>query len=235
MKNPVQVEIDAILEKAMIGEPRNMQQAIGPSEIGSDCEHCVTAKLAGWVQFEEAAWLPWVGTAMHAYLEQVFANHPDYLTETRVRVTDDIPGTSDLFHIPSGTVVDWKLVGATTLKSAKRGPTNQYRVQAHSYGLGFFRAGYQVNNVAIYYLPRNAMTLSAGIYWSEEWQPLIAIRALERVEQIQETLASFITIEERDAYITSLPRDKHCWDCSRYPDRPVADPKTQTVDNLLGL
>jgi hypothetical protein len=235
MKNPVQSEIDAILEKAMIGEPRNMQQAIGPSEIGSDCEHCVAAKLAGWVQSEEAAWLPWVGTAMHAYLEPIFEKHPDYLTENRVSVAPWLSGTSDLFHIPSGTNVDWKLVGATTLKSARRGPTPVYRVQAHCYGLGYFRAGFQVNNVAIYYLPRNAMSLREGIFWSEPFDPLIALHAIERAERMMDTLASFASIEERDAYITSLPRAKHCWDCKRYHDAPKASPKTQTAESLLGL
>lgn len=232
---PIRQEIDAILEKAMIGEPRNMQQAIGPSEIGSDCDHCVAAKLAGWVQSEEAAWLPWVGTAMHAYLEQVFTHHPDYLTETRVWVTEDIPGTSDLFHIPTGTVVDWKLVGTTTLRSAKKGPTPVYRTQAHCYGLGFFRLGHDVRNVAIYYLPRNAMSLKQGVFWSEPWDPQVAIRALERIEKIRETLASFASLEDRDAYISSLPRAERCWDCKRYPDAPKASPKTQTVESLLGL
>lgn len=227
--------IDAILEKAMIGEPRNMQQAIGPSEIGSDCQHCVAAKLAGWVQSEEAAWLPWTGTALHAYLEQVFAPNPDYLVEHRVNVTDDLAGTCDLFHIPSGTTLDWKYVGITTLRSAKKGPTPQYRVQAHCYGLGLFRAGYDVKNVSIYYLPRNGMTLKEGIFWSEPWQPMIALDALDRIDKINATLAAFTTIEERDAYITALPRGGHCFDCKRYHDAPKASPKTQTVDSLLGL
>lgn len=235
MKNPVHAEIDAILEKAMIGEPRNMQQAIGPSEIGSDCEHCVAAKLAGWVQFEEAAWLPWVGTAMHAYLEPIFQDNPDYLTENRVSVTPWLSGTSDLFHIPSGTNIDWKLVGSTTLKSAKRGPTPVYRVQAHCYGLGYFRAGFEVNNVAIYYLPRNAMSLSSGVFWSEPFDPLVALDAIDRAERMMGKLSSFPTAEERDEYITALPRAGHCWDCRKYPDAPKAPPKTQTIDSLLGV
>ena len=227
--------IDAILEKAMIGEPRNKQQAIGPSEIGSDCEHCVAAKLAGWVQFEEAAWLPWVGTAMHAYIEPLIENHPDWLAEKRVNVAPGLNGTSDAFHIPSGTVVDWKLVGKTTLTSAKRGPSSQYRVQAHSYGLGYFRAGYDVKSVAIYYLPRNEMTLKRGVFWSEEWQPAVALVALARIEAIQAKLASFPTTEARDEYVTNLPRSSKCFDCSRYHDAPKASPKTQTLESILGL
>lgn len=234
MKNPVHAEIDAILEKAMIGEPRNMQQAIGPSEIGSDCEHCVAAKLSGWVQAEEAAWLPWTGTALHAYLEGVFASQPDFLTETRVHVTPWLSGTADLFHIPSGTVSDWKYVGTTTLTKAKRGPSSQYRVQAHCYGLGFLRAGFDVQDVSIYYLPRNAMSLKGGIFWSEPFDPLIALNAIDRIEKVREKLASFPTTEERDAYITALPRSSQCFDCKRYPDAPKASPHT-TLDSLLGV
>lgn len=218
----------------MIGEPRNMQQAIGPSEIGSDCQHCVAAKLAGWVQIPEAAWLPWTGTALHAYLENVFAGQPDFLTETRVHVTPWLSGTSDLFHIPSGTVSDWKYVGQTTLTKAKKGPTPQYRVQAHCYGLGFFRAGFDVQNVSIYYLPRNAMSLRGGIFWSEPFDPLIAIEAIERIEKARDTLAAFSTAEERDAYVTSLPRAKQCFDCHRYADAPTKAPK-DTLDALLGV
>ena len=227
--------IDAILEKAMIGEPRNKQQAIGPSEIGSDCEHCVAAKLAGWVQLEEAAWLPWVGTAMHAYIEPLIENHPDWLAEKRVNVAPGLNGTSDAFHIPSGTVVDWKLVGKTTLTSAKRGPSSQYRVQAHSYGLGYFRAGYDVKSVAIYYLPRNEMTLKRGVFWSEEWQPAVALDALARSEATQAKLASLPTTEARDENATNPPRSSKCFDCSRYHDAPKASPKTQTLESILGL
>lgn len=219
----------------MIGEPRNMQQAMGPSEIGSDCDHCVAAKLAGWEQEPEAAWLPWVGTAMHSYLEGVFEKLPDYLTETRVWVTPKIPGTSDLFHVPSCTVVDWKLVGTATLKSAKRGPSPQYRTQAHAYGLGFFRAGYDVKRVAIYYLPRNAMSLKYGVFWSEDWNPCIAIEALERLDRIREKLDSFPSVEARDRYISSLPRADHCWDCNRYSDALNKASRTGSLEALLGI
>lgn len=238
MHTVAQKAVLATIEAAIIGEPRNMQQMIGPSEIGADCEHCLTAKLAGWEQKPEAAWLPYVGTAMHAYLEAVFGPLPDFLAETRVNVgfiaDQPINGTSDLFHIPSGTVVDHKLVGITTLKKAKRGPTQQYRIQAHAYGLGFWRAGHDVQNVAINYLPRNAVSLKSGVWWEEPFSPLIALEALDRATRIVETLRMFQTTEARDEYIHSLPRSADCWDCSRYPDAPKAAP-TDTLDSLLGV
>lgn len=234
----VKAAVLSTIEKAIIGEPRSQQTMIGPSEIGTACEHCLSAKLAGWEQREDAAWLPYVGTAMHAYLEPVFSSTEGWLTETRVSVGRigrfEVHGTSDLFHIPSGTVIDHKLTGATTLKKAKGGPTPVYRTQAHLYGLGFLRAGLDVNTVAINYLPRNAISLRHGVWWDEPFNPMIALDALDRAAKIVETLESFTSEEARDAYITSLPRDADCFSCARYYDAPKAAPK-DSLDALLGF
>jgi hypothetical protein len=236
----VQAAVLSTIEKAIIGEPRSQQTMIGPSEIGSACEHCLAAKLAGWTEREDAAWLPYVGTAMHAYLEPVFKREEGWLTETRVNVgliaDQAVNGTSDLFHIPSGTVIDHKLTGASTLKKAKAGPTPVYRTQAHLYGLGFMRAGYDVNTVAINYLPRNAVSLRSGVWWQEPFSPIIALDALDRATDIVRTLRELelISIEARDTYISSLPRDADCYSCARYPDAPKSAP-TDSLDALLGL
>lgn len=231
------------VEKAITQEPRTLQTAIGPSELAMECEHCLAAKLAGWVKMPEAAWLPWIGTAVHAKLEEVFEPLPGWLTETRVSVGMargiEVKGTSDLFHIDSGTVIDHKIVGSTTLLAARKGPSGQYRGQAHLYGLGFFRAGFDVKRVAINYLPRNALSIRAGVWWDEEFDPLVALNALDRVTQIADTLDQLeaISIEARDNYITSLPRSSKCFDCNKYPDAPqkkVAS-ATRSLDSLLGV
>lgn len=230
----IRAKIDAILEAAMIGEPRSQQTVIGPSEIGSACEHCLAAKLAGWEQLPEAAWLPWLGTALHAYLANVFEPIAGWLPETRVSVgwigSQEITGTSDLFSLEDNAVIDWKLVGATTLKKAKGGPSAQYKAQAHCYGLGFFRAGYDVETVSIYYLPRNAVSLRDGVWWDEPFDPMIALRALRRAEVLVDRIA-----REGDGFITDLPRDKDCWDCKRFPDWGHPVPELDTLDSLLGI
>ncbi|OJU44461.1 MAG: hypothetical protein BGN98_13835 [Microbacterium sp. 69-7] len=228
-----------IVEQAMMQQPRNLQEHIGPSEIGSACLHCVAAKLAGWEQQPEAAWLPYIGTAMHAQLERVFEPLPDWLTETRVSVGKlagrDLPGTADLFHIPTGTSVDFKIVGATTLRKAKRGPSPQYRTQGHSYGLGHLRAGREVHRVAVWYMPRNAMTLRQGYWWEEDFQPLIALEALDRAESIVADIRAFSTIEERDDWISGLPRDPDCFNCKKYPDWSETAGNTDSLEALLGV
>lgn len=227
--------IEGIIEDAITNQPRSLQVKIGPSELGNPCDHCFHAKLAGWEETRDAAFLPFVGTAVHAALEGIFRPHPDFLTERRVSLGYGVDGTCDLFHVPSGTAVDFKVVGQGTLTKSKKGPSVTYRVQTHGYGLGYFREGFDVQNVAIYYLPRNSPSLRFGHWWSEGWQPMIAIEALERMERVKALLLSFASIEERDAYITNLPRAKGCYSCARYPDAPKASTKTQTVESLLGL
>lgn len=240
MKSPIADKVYSIIEHAITQEPRTLQEAIGPSELAMDCEHCLAAKLAGWQKLPEAAWLPWVGTAVHAKLEEVFEPLPGWLTETRVSVGHvrgvEVKGTSDLYDIEEGCVIDHKIVGQSTLTSAKRKPTGQYRGQAHLYGLGFFRAGYDVKKVAINYLPRNNINMRAGVWWEEDFNPLIALDALDRVERLADELDALaaISIEARDAHISALDRSSKCFDCGKYPDAPNASAPS-SLDSLLGI
>lgn len=227
-----------IVEQAIIGEPRSQQRIIGPSEIGTACAHCLAAKLANWDEVEEAAWLPWTGTAIHAQLERVFEPLPGWLTETRVSVGRingvEIKGTADLFHVPTGTVADWKYVGTTTHRNAKKGPSPVYRRQAHLYGLGFLRAGFDVKRVAICYLPRNGLTVRQSIWWEEDFDPTMALDALDRATSIAQALDAFPTIEERDEWITHQPRDPDCFSCTRYADWATQAPN-DSLEALLGV
>ncbi|MFT4258022.1 hypothetical protein [Microbacterium sp.] len=227
----------SIIEHAITQEPRTLQTTMGPSELAMGCEHCLAARLAGWAKAPEAAWLPWIGTALHAKLEETFKPLPGWLVETRVQVGEVrgqvVSGTSDLFAIELGQVIDHKCVGKSTLDGAKRGPTEQYRGQAHLYGLGFFRAGFDVKSVAINYLPRNDISLRRGVWWEEEWDPKVALQALARVERLGDLLDSFPSMEARDAYITNLARSSKCFDCGKYWDAPKAS-KPTTLDELVG-
>ena len=229
------------IEYAITQQPRTLQTAIGPSELAMECEHCLAAKLAGWEQLPEAAWLPFIGTAVHAMLETMFEPLPEYLTEQRVNVGvirgRSVDGTSDLFHIPNGCVVDHKIGGKSTLDKARRKPTSQYIGQAHAYGVGFVRAGFDVKTVAINFLPRNDISLRRGVWWEEPFDPLLALGVFDDVARLEDTLDAFSSTEERDAYITSLPRDPKCFNCGRYADRPVAEPKAapKTLAAALGV
>jgi hypothetical protein len=109
----------------------------------------------------------------------------------------EIWGSTDLFDHDTRTVIDHKIVGKSTLDNARRhGPSPTYRTQAHLYGMGWINAGQPVTDVAIAYLPRQAVSLDQAV------------------------LAA-ISTAARDAYITGLPRHDGCFDCSRFPDRPT--------------
>jgi len=233
--------VRGIVESAITNQPRSLQKRIGPSELGTPCDHCLAAKLAGWPTGERGvAWLPFVGTAVHAAFEEQITSHEArrnaphttgtrWLTEQRVTVGQiggqDITGSTDLFDTAAGATFDWKIVGESILRSARRnGPSPTYRAQAHLYGRGWVAAGHHVTTVAIWYLPRNDMRgFDGGHLWHEPYDEQVALAALDRANRIHTNLTALesISTQARDAWITALPRDPHCFDCARFPDRPA--------------
>lgn len=259
--------LNVILD-AINNHPRSLQVKIGPSEIGTECDHCLAAKLAGWRETERGeAWLPTVGTAVHSWIEDAFNKHPEgpngtrrFLTERRVAVGEidgmEVTGSTDLVDVVAGWTWDWKIVGPTTLKSAKVRPSRRYVVQQMLYARGWNRLGVKITHVGIAYLPRNAMTLTSGVWWSAPYDPEIAEQALERATGIARNLKAMEAIggtETRDKYISGLDRWRQytqdglartgnsqegriiCTDCPRYPDMPAGEPGApeEQLDGLL--
>jgi hypothetical protein len=244
-----------IIEHAITHQPRSQQRTIGPSEIGTPCDHCLAAKLAGWQQTDRGIpWLPYIGTSVHAQLEDVFGRHEAarnavhttgvrYLTEARVMVGhiggQEIWGSTDLVDLAAGMTVDWKIVGASTLRTAKAGPSPVYRVQADLYAKGWNDAGHRIDHVAIAYLPRNAVSLDDAVWWHAEHNRARAETALDRANTIHSNLVALtsISLEARDAWITQLPRADGCWDCARFADGAclTAPGHRPPADSLAGL
>lgn len=192
-------ELETLINKAITNHPRSQQVAIGPSEIGQPCGRRIAYKLLGHPERpSDPAWLPTIGTAVHAWLEDVLlednkhwiatCGHPRWYTETRVNVGTingiDITGSADVYDRVTATVVDWKIVGPSTLRTYKaHGPGDQYRSQGHLYGRGFTRAGLPVDRIMIAFLPRNA-PLDNAYYWHEPYDEQIALDALDRANGI---------------------------------------------------
>jgi hypothetical protein len=204
--------------------PRSLQKEVGPSQLGSPCDHCLAAALAGWEKGNDDAWLPLIGTAVHALLLTSEVYGDEWLVEQRVTVGavgfDEVSGNADLFHIPSGTVVDFKIVGASTLNESRRnGSKLQYQRQIQLYGAGFVNAGYEVNTCTIAYLPRNSPNLSDAFFDAHPFDPTIAAETLAHAGRLAANAATFARVSERarDVFIDSLPRSPGCFDCSRYP------------------
>jgi hypothetical protein len=140
-------------------------------------------------------------------------------------------GTADLFHIPTRTVVDFKIVGANTLRAAKRGDVReQYQRQVHLYARGL-----NARNVAILFLPRSMPDLYRGAVWWEDEYDEESVKAT----LIRANLLSFNTRTAADEYqhIKSLPRAQGCYDCPRFEDWDVqyaAKPTVSIMDGIMG-
>lgn len=233
------IDLRNIIEASMTNQPRSLQKRIGPSELGMGCTRCLAHKLAGTPERTEAAWLPYIGTAVHEQLEHVFIQHEQtrialgmpgrYLPECRVTVGQvdgvDITGSTDLFDTHTGTVIDWKIVGTNTLRKAKaRGASDQYRTQAMLYGRGWESAGYQVTGVAIYFLPRNAVSLRDGYAWQATYSPRLADEALDRATRLS---AAIRTIGAKAVIDAQPEHDGDGFTCKRYGDyAPTPPPGT---------
>jgi len=244
MNHPVNQAMEAVIFDAIANQPRSQQTLIGPSEIGTDCVRCLARKLAGVERnkpqgINDLPWLPFLGTSMHEMLEGFFRSAnvdgetPRWLVETRLTVgaigPNVIQGSCDLFDTSTGTVIDHKLVGTTKLASVTRkGPGDTYRIQAHLYGLGWKNAGYNVNEVAVKFYPRNNISLAAGIFWSEPFDEQVALDALARANEIY---AKVTSTEDLNAYLRTLDTSKDCFSCSEYPS--VDEPVEVYVDDLF--
>jgi len=234
-------QVRSIIETALVNQPRSQQVRIGPSEIGTSCDRCLIHKLAGTIATETGVpWLPFVGTAVHAALENIFAQANAgipvrWLIETTISVGSiggvDITGHADLFDLHTGTVMDWKIVGKTTLDKARRhGPSQTYRVQGHLYGRGFTRRDLQVHTVRILFLPRNAMSLADAVIWEEPYDEQIALAALGRADMFAAAIAAM----GADAVLAMA--GEHTGDefaCRTYDDFPAV--AGITADAFLGI
>jgi hypothetical protein len=193
-------ELLHLIRTSIRDNPRSLQTRIGPSELGTPCDRWLSHKLLDTlpVNDRQAPWLPTIGTAVHAWLEDTFAidnvRHVEngraerWLLEQRLNVGtvggQSITGSCDLYDTITATVVDWKIVGKTRLEKYKRhGPGEQYRVQAHAYGRGWVRKGFAVEQVAICFLPRNG-ELTETVWWHEPYDEQVAVAALARVEAV---------------------------------------------------
>lgn len=172
---------------------RNKQVRIGPSGLCTPCDRQLayyateTPKL-GQKGDPLAAW---VGTAFHALAEEAFRTAEGWEIGRRMEIGPDLFGTDDLYHLPTGTVVDLKMLGKTSLDGIRRaGPGPQYRGQVHLYGFGRLRLGYDVQNVALACFPRSGF-LRDVVLWTEPYDNDVVEQAFQRWYTIKEASPLF--------------------------------------------
>lgn len=218
--------------------PRSLQRSIGPSQVGTPCARQLAFQMSDRPPTRDLhdPWPSIVGTAVHAWLADCFeaANPPwptapIWHTERRVDVGLGLGGSCDVFHAPTGTVLDWKVLGDSQYtKYVSEGPSPTYRTQAHCYGLGYLNAGYQVNRVGICFLGR-AKKLSALHIWSEPFDPMIAVKALARMQVVQK-------LSEAGVEPMRIPETPggHCFFCLAAETEVVTRQGVRPISELAG-
>jgi hypothetical protein len=190
-------QLRELITQAGIWTPRGKQVVIGPSEIGHECSRRLAYKLLDWEKPNESgssSWAAQVGTAIHAYLAEVFGKLEGYEVEQRVQIRANLSGTVDLYDTVRGIVLDWKTVGFTQLKERRSsGATIQQQVQIQLYGYGKAQAGATVNKVGLVYLPTSGALDDMHVELFD-YDESVAIKALSRIDDIY-TLLSTVDVE----------------------------------------
>lgn len=175
------------------GDNRSAQKRLGPSEVGTPCDRKLAMKLLGVPAARpQEGWAPFVGTAVHAALADMFtwangANSGRYAVEVSVETGSTVVprGTADLIDRTLFLVVDHKLQGNYSLRKLREeGPSQAYEVQGHIYGLGAERAGEKVKEIAIVGWPRESARLDDLYVHVFPYDRKKAEAAIKRAEDI---------------------------------------------------
>lgn len=242
--------IDAMMYYAA-HRPRSLQKHIGPSQAGTTCARKLAYALnAETKPREEDNPLPsMIGTAMHETQEEVFLLQNallakqeeeekelkelmDILREkrdafgelrwlTETKVLEPIPGTCDLYDIKNGAVIDHKFLGPTTHPANVKHLHEDYRIQVHLYGAGMKALGYDVRYVCVFMVPRGGRLKDSELFM-EPFDPEIAAKAFERVQQIQ-TVADAFDVKHypyRYRFIPATPSPSNCQFCPHFVPGP---------------
>ena len=172
---------------------RSAQRTLGPSEIGTPCDRQLAMKLLGITPTNpQEGWAPFVGTAVHRELADMFewangSGSGRYQVEIPVHFGSSLVpcGTLDLYDGVLYMVDDHKLMGRYSLdKLIQKGPSDTYRIQVQTYGLGAEQAGFKVREVAIIGWPRQESNLDKLYVHVEKYDKKVALDAIARVERL---------------------------------------------------
>jgi hypothetical protein len=229
------LELRDVLIAQEAERPRTVQVALGPSELGTPCDQQVARKLvaAGYVPAaQEPAWAPYQGSAVHVAMDDTVAFWNASLGRQRflgvkelgrLHIGPGVTGELDAYDTDHDMVIDWKHVGDTALKelraARKKGlpipehVKQEYRVQAHLYGLGMRLRGYQVKYVRLVLLARS-WKFDDSEEWTEPYNEGLALAALARYDRVKAQVEGLDIGRhpERIVQVTATPTSL-CWWC----------------------
>ena len=220
----IATEVIGTVKQAAATAPRSLQAAIGPSEVGIPCARRLAYRLLDWpeVNADTDPWASIIGTAVHAWMAETYEaenrrlGRERYLIERTLQITPSLVGHSDLFDRDLGCVMDWKVVGLDRLKEYRRkGPGEQYRTQAHIYGLGQQLAGERVEHVAVVFLPRGGRIDGLHV-WTEPYDSAVAVEAIRRLATIRDLVHTIDPEANPNTWALLPTADAYCAFCPYY-------------------
>ena len=143
-----------------------------------------------WESDETDSWGATRGTAIHKYLEAIFADVPGFRTEVTTYYRD-IPGHADLVLIDDTSVTDWKTTKLVNSRLWQTSPDVLWekRVQANGYAAGLIDSGELPPDalVRIAVLPVDG-TFADWWCWEETFDRSIADWGADRLDKVREDL-----------------------------------------------
>ena len=255
-EHPLAAELAKVVTDWIDRAPRSLQTRIGPSEVGIECQRRVGHILAGTPKqhTQPVSWPAFVGTALHREMEGIFTiddakrwQHSRWHVEQKVTVLPingtEVSGSCDLYDAHTRTVVDWKFPSKARVAGYRRAgdPGRQYRVQAHGYGIGWVRAGFEVDTVGIFFWARDGQ-VGDRWFWSEPFDPDIAAEAWEQAHGTAQLLDALTPAVALPLLPTA---DSFCGHCPYWlpgatdlatacPGHPESRAATQPLTSLAG-
>ena len=221
--------------------PRTLQQHLGPSELGVECDRQVAGKMAALPTTNHVAdpWPSIVGTACHAWAAEAFeadnlrSGVLRWIAEQRVTPHPDHPGTADLYDGVERAVVDHKFLGESSMAKVRKSPPRKYVVQLLLYGLGYHLMGLPVHRVALAAYPRTAASLDGLYVWERrfldesgqlapenlELLQLVFAETARRREYAEAVLAQRMSIDD----VPATPDGDECFFCPFYRPQAARD------------
>ncbi len=193
---------------------RSAQTTLGPSEIGSPCDRQLAMKLMGVPAVNpQESWAPFVGTAVHVSLAEMFewangANSGRFAVEMPLTFGSSIVprGTGDLLDRVLFMFLDHKLMGKYSLKKLiEQGPSDEYRVQLHTYAYGAEKAGERVKEIALVGWPREESSLQNLYVHVEPYDRQIALDAIARVERLHREVQGRLGTVPTNVFVSENP------------------------------
>ena len=177
---------------------RDAQKSVGPSEIGDPCGRCLGQALCRkypelWWEEEPpppdtSGFKAWLGTAAHEKLERDLTLG---VQEAKVPVLELpeyglISGHCDLME--GSTVLDYKTKDKHVIEQLRllRRPPTKELVQINLYGLGWTNLGKTVEDLCLFYIPRDSNNVKDIFPAFLLPNHLVVERALDRLTKVWE-------------------------------------------------